>query len=81
MSVLVLFNCFLDDKEENALLSELIGEDTMNKNRLTEAGGISRASPRECFVQRRPRGKINCSRARDPSSDSKIDKWQIITPF
>jgi len=54
VSVLVLFNCFLDGKEENALLSELIGEDTMNKKRLTEAGGISHASPRECFAQGRP---------------------------
>ena len=52
-----MFNCFQDDKEENALLSQLIGEDTVNKNRLVEAGGISRASPRECFV-------VKCSRAR-----------------
>lgn len=59
-----MFNCFLEDKKENALLSELIGEDTMNKNRLVEAGGISRLIPRECFV-------VKCSR--DPASNSKID--------
>ena len=69
-----MFNSFQDDKEENALLSELIGEDKMNKNRLVEAGGVSRASPHECFV-------VRCSRARDPASDSKADKWHIITLF
>lgn len=35
-----MFNCFLDDKEENVFLFKLIGEDMMNKNRLVEVGGI-----------------------------------------